>query len=193
MSHHPIVEDAAGGRLPEWAVAGEDRRAHMARVADLMGSWAASVGLGTSEVVRWRAAAYLHDVLRDADPETLRRRVPPALQGLEGPLLHGPAASERLRVDGVEDGELLSAVAYHTVGSSDFGLLGRALYAADFLEPGRSFLPEWREGMRARVPAELDDVVFEIVGSRIRHRVERGGRILSRTLDFWNRLVEERS
>ncbi|NNF14438.1 MAG: HD domain-containing protein [Gemmatimonadetes bacterium] len=193
MSHHPIVEDAAGGRLPEWAEAGEDRRAHMTRVADLMGAWAASAGLGTGDVLRWRAAAHLHDVLRDADPETLRQRVPPALQALPGLMLHGPAAAERLRVAGVDDGELLSAVAYHTVGSPYFGGLGRALYAADFLDPGRSFLPEWRQALRARAPSELDDVVFEIVGSRIRHRVEQGGRILSLTLDFWNRMVEERS
>lgn len=165
----------------------------MARVADLMGAWAASAGLGTADVVRWRAAAHLHDALRDADPEVLRPRLPPELQRLEAPLLHGPAAAERLRIDGVEDGELLSAVAYHTVGSPDFGRLGRALYAADFLEPGRTFLPEWRAELRSRMPGELDEVVFEILGARLRHRVERGGRILPRTLDFWNRLVEERA
>ncbi len=192
MSHHRIVEDAAEGRLPEWAVAGEGRRAHMSRVADLMGSWAAASGLGTSDVVRWRAAAHLHDVLRDSDPEALRARVPPAVQSFQGPLLHGPAAAERLRIEGVEDGELLMAVAYHTVGSPDFGRLGRALYAADFLEPGRAILPEWRAGLRDRVPADLDGVVFEILGARIRHRVEQGGRVLGQTLDFWNRMVEER-
>lgn len=165
----------------------------MSRVADLMGSWAASAGLGTTDVVRWRAAGHLHDALRDADPESLRPRVPPALQALEGLLLHGPAAAERLRVVGVEDGELLAAIAYHTVGSPHFGVLGKALYAADFLDPGRSFLTEWRADLRARVPHELDDVVFEIVGARIRHRVDEGAPILTLTLDFWNRIVEERS
>lgn len=193
MSHHPLVEDAAEGRLPDWAVAGEDRRAHMARVADLLGGWAAGLGLGTTDVVRWRAAGHLHDALRDADPDALRIRVPPALQGLPGPLLHGPAAAERLRIDGVEDGALLSAVAHHTVGSPHLGVLGRALYAADFLEPGRTFRVEWREGLRARMPGDLDDVVRAIVGSRLEHQIERGRPLLSSTVAFWNRMVEERS
>lgn len=165
----------------------------MARVADLLGSWAAELGLSTAQVVRWRAAGHLHDALRDADPEEIRDRVPPALQDLPGPLLHGPAAAERLRVDGVEDGELLMAVAFHTVGSPHFQTLGRALHAADFLEPGRTFLPEWRAGLRERMPDEMDAVLREILASRIVHRVQRGGAVLPRTLDFWNRMVEEGS
>ena len=163
----------------------------MARVADLLGAWAAELGLSTAQVVRWRAAGHLHDVLRDADPEGLRGRVPPALQDLPDALLHGPAAAERLRVEGVDDGELLTAIAHHTVGSPGFRRLGRALYAADFLEPGRSFRPEWRAGLRERMPHELDAVALEILGARIAHRVESGGALLPKTVEFWNRLVEE--
>lgn len=192
MKPNRIVEDAAEGRLPEWAVASEERRAHMQRVTDLLGAWADQLGLDEVERARWRAAGNLHDALRDEDPEELRARVPPALRELPGPLLHGPAAAERLRVDGVDDGELLAAVSFHTVGSAGFGRLGRALYAADFLEPGRPFRPDWRAELRGRMPAALDDVVVEIVRSRIIHRLEGGGRILPRTVDFWNRLVEDR-
>jgi 2-amino-4-hydroxy-6-hydroxymethyldihydropteridine diphosphokinase len=79
------------------------------------------------------------------------------------------------------------------VGDPSFGALGRALYAADFLEPGRSFLPEWRADLRARMPGDLDDVVLEIARARIANLLGRRASVLPRTLDFWNALVAERS
>lgn len=193
LSLHPAVANAAEGRLPDWAMAGDDRRAHMERVSALMDSWADALGVEDDERRRWRAAGHLHDALRDADPDALRARVPPALQGLPGALLHGPAAAERLRIDGVEDGELLKAVAFHTVGSPRFRRLGRALYAADFLEPGRPYRPDWRAELRGRMPDELDAVVREVLRARIGHRLERGDPVLAPTMDFWNRLSEERA
>lgn len=187
---HAIVAQAAEGRLPEWAVAGEARRAHMGRVAALMRDWSVALGLDEDDRVRWPAVGYLHDALRDENPETLRERIPPDVQDLPGPMLHGPAAAERLRVEGVLDGELLRVIAFHTVGDTSFGRFGRALYAADFLEPARTLLSEWRSDLRARMPGDLDEVVAEIAGARITDRVRRGVAVLPRTLRFWNALLE---
>lgn len=187
----PLLKAAAAGELPAWAVATPERRAHVTRVADLLGAWAETMGLDGSEQERWRAAGMLHDALRDERPEVLRARVPVALRGLPDALLHGPAAAERLRVEGVLDGELLRAVAYHTVGDPAFRTLGRALYAADFLEPGRSFLPEWRAELRARMPAELDAVLRRVVAARLTHLIEQGSEVAPRTIAFWNALVAE--
>lgn len=188
---HETVSDAAGGILPSWAVADDGRRSHMARVSALLDEWSEALDLPDIERKRWRAVGYLHDALRDEDPSALRPRVPPALAGLPDPLLHGPAAAERLRTAGVDDGELLLAVAFHTVGDARLGRLGRALYAADFLEPGRPFLPEWRAELRERMPSELDDVVRAIVRARVGNLMERGTAVQPRTLEFWNALVEE--
>ncbi len=162
----------------------------MARVSDLLGSWADTLGLPEEDGVRWRAAGYLHDALREETPDTLRRLVPPALATLPPPLLHGPAAAERLRVEGVMDGEFLRAVAWHTAGDPLFGLLGRALYAADFLEPGRTFAQEWRASLRERMPAEIDAVVLEIARARIEHLLDAGRAVLPRTMAFWNALAQ---
>jgi HD superfamily phosphohydrolase YqeK len=193
LSLHEIVSRAAEGGLPTWAVVSERRLAHIGRVAKLLGGWADSLGLAEDDRRRWRAAGTLHDALRDEDPALLRNRVPPEVKDVPGPLLHGPAAAERLRIDGVLDGELLTAIACHTVGDASFGSLGRALYSADFLDPGRPFLPEWREELRTRMPMDADDVVFEIVRARIMNLMERGGPVLHRTVLFWNRLAEERA
>jgi len=190
MTLHPIVERASHGELPVWAVASEDRRRHMERVADLLGTWAAALGLDEDARGRWLAVGYLHDALRDAPVEELRARVPPTLAALPGRILHGPAAAERLRVEGVADGELLLTVAYHTLGHPALGTLGRALYAADFLEPGRDLLNDWRAGLRDRMPGALEAVVREVLGARIAHLVDRGSAMRSETVGFWNALSE---
>jgi 2-amino-4-hydroxy-6-hydroxymethyldihydropteridine diphosphokinase len=190
MDHHPLVTAAASGRLPEWAVAKPRRREHAVRVAELLDSWAEELGLAEPERARWRAAGCLHDALRDAEPSELRSMVSNA-DALPDGLLHGPATAERLREEGVDDEELLAAIAYHTVGDPGFGILGRALYAADFLDPGRTFLAERRAEMRARAPSELDTVVRDVARERIRDLVCRGLPLDPRTIDFWNRLVAE--
>jgi HD superfamily phosphohydrolase YqeK len=191
VSAHPLVERAALGEIPAWAEATEPRRAHMARVAALMGEWSEDLGLPEEERLRWLAVAWLHDALRDADPEMLRSHVPSTMAGFPGPLLHGPAVAERLRVEGVQDGELLLALAYHTLGHPELRRLGQALYAADFLEPGRDLLNDWRSALRAKMPEELDSVVRELVAARIVHLVERGSPMRPETVAFWNSLAWE--
>ena len=163
----------------------------MERVSQLLGGWADALGLSEWDRCRWRAAGFLHDALREVAPDVLRAEVPDVHSSLPGPILHGPAVAERLRLQGVLDEELLLALTYHTVGHASLGPLGRALYAADFLEPGRDFMPEWREGLRARMPAGLDGVMHDIVAARIRHIVDRSLDLLPDTVEFWNVLVTE--
>lgn len=191
MSVAATIERAAAGELPPWARVGERRRAHIARVAELLGRWSRELGLGETEAARWRAVGWLHDALRDAQAATLRALVPAALRDLPGNLLHGPAAACRLERDGVDDRELLDAVAYHTLGSPKLRRLGRALYAADFLEPGRHFAPVQRATLRARMPRDLDAVVLDIAGARIRHLIAARTTVRPETMDFWNALVTE--
>lgn len=161
------------------------------RVADLLESWGRSLGLTEAALTRWRAAGVLHDALRDADPGALARRVPPGLTGLPPLVLHGPAAAERLRIDGVEDGSLLRAVAYHTLGHPELDDLGRALYLADFLEPGRDLLNEWRSSLRARMPGHAPAVLREVLAARVTHLLETGRPVRPETMAFWNSQATE--
>jgi HD superfamily phosphohydrolase YqeK len=176
-----LVRAAARGRLPAWTTVSPKRLAHMGRVAGLMREWAEALRLPSHEVERWTAAGWLHDALRDADPEVLRRQVPPAFRDLHPLLLHGPAAAERL--DGDADEELRDAIRYHTLGFAGFGTLGKALYLADFMEPGRTFDPEWTASLRARMPDELDAVLRDVVSARVRH-VGEAGEVHPLTLEF---------
>lgn len=186
---HPLVR-AAGreGRLPAWARCSDGRREHVARVADLLAGWSGELGLPEADRVRWRAAGVLHDALRGAGPEELRFWTD---RDWPLPLLHAPACAGRLRDEGVGDEELLEAIAYHPVGRAGLGRLGRHLYLADFLEPGRSFLPDVRERLRWIMPGEPAEALLSTVALRIAHRLEVRGALRPRTIAFWNRLLEE--
>ena len=188
---HPLIEDAAEGRLPDWAEASPGRRAHMRRVADVMEGWGRAWELGEETLRRWRAAALLHDALRDADPERLRPRVAAELRELPGGLLHGPATAARLERVGVDDAPLLTAIRWHTVGHPDFDRLGKALYLADFTEPGRSHADERVAALRDRVPDQLDGVLIEVAADRIGRNLNGALPLRSPTVAFWNGLVDD--
>jgi len=189
-SVHPVLVSASEGVLPRWARATKARVDHMTRVSALMASWARTREEPAVELTRWKAAGFLHDALRDESHDVLRSMVDPPLRDLPGKILHGPGAASMLRAEGVQDEELLDAIRYHTLGSASFESLGWALYAADFLEPGRVMREDWRAELRERAPGDLEAVVKEILVARIGYQLEKGRPLHPETLGFWNRLSE---
>ena len=187
---HPLVAAAAHGVLPDWAVAGTKRREHMARVAKLMKKWSKARGESKRDVQRWTALGYLHDMMREAEPTELRGGMSGSPADVSNAVLHGPAAAARLRDAGVTDEPLLTAVAFHTLGSLDFDDMGMALYAADFLEPGRKFRPKFRQEMRSRMPEDLETAVRAILRFRIRHLLNKERPVRPETMGFWNVMVK---
>lgn len=181
-----LVEKAAHGILPDWAEVKPKRKAHIERVAALMDEWAVAKSVAGKDRLRWLAAAWLHDALRDARPESLRPLVSDDFGDWPGPLLHGPACAARLRSAGVRDASLLRAVAFHTVGHPEFDDAGRALYLADFLEPGRTFDPVGRAVLRARMPHEENAVLRDVLRSRMAHLISSHKKIRRETVAFWN-------
>jgi len=186
---HPLLAEAARGELPAWAQAGPSRREHIERVRALLDEWAVALELPAGERARWCAAGVLHDALRDAPPEELRPQVPPGLRELPGSILHGPAVAVRLRREGVSDRGLLRAVAFHTLGHPKLDAAGRALFAADVLEPGRKYRPEWRRKLRARFPRRPVEVTREVSRARIAWQLEDARPLHRHTMDFWNVLA----
>jgi len=182
-----LLERAAAGELPEWACLKPKRRAHVERVATLMGEWACVLAPG--EEKRWRAAGWLHDALRNANPDELRSTLAPEYAGWPAAVVHAPAAAARLRVEGVSDEALLTAITYHPLGSPRLDTIGRALYVADYIEPGRTFDPYGNAVLRARMPRALDQVVCEVAVARIRHALEEGKPLHPETVTFWNALA----
>ena len=187
LTDETLLHAAARGHLPDWAVASDERRAHMGRVATLLGEWAVRLRLSDHERTEWMALGYLHDALRDAPVAQLHGEVEEKFRDLPGPLLHGPAAAQRLV--GALSPALLNAIRYHTIGHPSLDRAGKALYLADFLEPGRDFEVEWRESLSARMPEELDAVLTEVVAARLQHLVDLRRQIRPETAAFWSAIV----
>ncbi len=162
--------------LPAWTVATPERRAHIERVVALLNEWARAMTVPPDERARWLRAGWLHDALRDA----------PAASELD----HGPLAAERAARDGEHDQGVLDAVRYHSIGYAGWDEVGRMLYLADYLEPGRTFDREARRDLAARVPAERDAVLREVVRRRIEWTVRSGWPLREETVRFWNALVQ---
>jgi len=161
--------------LPSWAVVTAERRAHIERVAALIAEWARVMRVAPAECERWLRAAWLHDALRDA----------PAATQLD----HGPVCADRLMLEGERDQGVLDAVRYHSIGYAGWDDVGRMLYLADYLEPGRPFDSATRAALRARMPGERDAVLTAVARRRIEWIVRSGWRLAPETVAFWNALV----
>lgn len=185
---HPVVMAAARGRLPGWAAVGPRRLSHVARVAALLERWALELGLSDRDRARWVSAGWLHDALRDGDDDLLARLAPEWPEWVR----HGPASAALLEADGVADKELLEAIRYHSLGRSGLGEIGRFLYLADFLEPGRPYLPIERAALCSRLPSEAAGVLRRVSELRIRALLEDGLPLHPDSVSFWNDLVDGR-
>ena len=170
--------------LPEWAEVGEKRRAHIARVTALLDRWALQLRLDADEAQAWHDAGRWHDALRDASAETLRALADDAERPVE--TLHGPAAAVRLAREGETRADLLDAIRWHTVGYAGWSRVGRALYMADFLEPGRQFARADRAFLADHLAHDFDGVFRQVVRMRIEWTVREGKALFPETVALWN-------
>jgi HD superfamily phosphohydrolase YqeK len=170
--------------LPAWACVSEKRRAHIERVTTLLEHWASELRVSAAEARDWRDAGLLHDALRDAPEERLRALVP--RPDFISEMLHGPAAAEMLEREGDNRSEMLDAIRWHTVGSAQWGRLGRALFMADFLEPGRNFARADRAYLASHVASDFDATFRQVLRMRIDHALREGHTLFPETVALWN-------
>lgn len=121
-----------------------------------------------------------HDVAREWSDEDLllyclKHAIPMELEEQRFPmLLHGAVAADLLshRYPDVPM-SWKSAIRWHTIGSCDMGVLGAALFAADYMEPLRRHLvPGEREMLLES--RSLEDLCRTIVDKHLRHLLEKG-------------------
>jgi 2-amino-4-hydroxy-6-hydroxymethyldihydropteridine diphosphokinase len=170
--------------LPGWAQVTEKRRRHIAGVTALLAQWAEEMRIASDERAAWIDAGRFHDALKDAPAADLR-----ALVGdiaYEPQMLHGPAVAARMEQDGEGRAHVLAAVRYHTVGSAEWDRTGRALYMADFLEPGRGFSARDRAFLAAQVPHDFDGVFRQVVRARLEWSLHEGHSLFPETVALWN-------
>ncbi|MCM1309023.1 MAG: bis(5'-nucleosyl)-tetraphosphatase (symmetrical) YqeK [Butyrivibrio sp.] len=122
---------------------------------------------------------------------------------LEKALKHGIEASETERENpvllhgklgayyakhryGVEDKEILSAIAFHTTGRPDMTLLEKIIFTADYIEPGRKKQPRLDE-LRRLAFEDIDLCVYYISEDTLTY-LSQGAvvdKMTERTRDFY--------
>ena len=187
MAHGSAAGAELRPSLPAWSVVTPPRLEHITRVASLASGWASAMGIPDSERNRWLRAIWLHDALRDASDDELTALAP----STPGPaaLRHGPAAAARAKAEGETDRGVLDAVRYHSLGLAEWDMVGRVLYCADYLEPGRSFDREVRADLAARFPSDPSGVLRDVARRRILHTIESRWPLPEPTVRFWNALA----
>ncbi len=179
--------DAIAPELPGWAQAGENRRAHIARVTALLATWGREMSLSASEIKAWHDAGRWHDALRDAPESELRGMVKgTAFEDSPAGVLHGPAAALMLEREGEARPGVLMAVRWHTVGNVEWDRTGRALFMADFLEPGRGFMKTDRAFLASLLPRDFDGVFRQVVAMRLVWTLREGKPLFPESAALWN-------
>lgn len=177
----------AGIELPRWARVSEKRRQHIERVTALLDRWAAQLAIPPDEAQAWHDVGLWHDALRDAPMDELRKWA--GRDDLPTSVLHGFAAAERLAADGEAREPVLQAIRWHTLGHPNWQRTGRALFMADFLEPGRSFLREDRAFLADHVAHDFDGVFRQVLRLRLEWTLREGKPIFAETAALWNSVL----
>lgn len=138
-------------------------------------------------------AGIAHDMCKEKPVKTLLALIKKdgkritALEHSNSELLHGRAAAVLLRENyGIAKKSLLRAVSEHTVCSAKFDTIGKILYIADKIEPGRVKCAYLREKVGA---LPLDALFFEVVQEVVRFIEKKGGYVHPRTQKVYRYLL----
>jgi len=111
---------------------------------------------------------------------------------LEPRLLHAPVGAALLQLElGIEDGDILRAVALHTTGHSDMNLLDKIIYLADCIEDGRRYPGVDR--IRDLARRDLDGAVLAAVERTIYAVLRRGMLLHPQSVSLRNSLLEKQA
>lgn len=104
-------------------------------------------------------------------------------------LLHGRAAAVLLKEDwGVDDHDILEAVANHTFGAVGMSDLAKLLYVADKIEPGRENVT--KECTERLLAMTINGMTRAVVGESMEYLKDKGKKIAPETEAFYNSLSD---
>ena len=160
-----------------------------ARIPHVLGTEQEAVRLALrygADVDRARTAALLHDCTKRLEMDeqlALCAKYGVVLDDLERQvlkLLHAKTGAAVARDRFGVDGEIYSAIFWHTTGHADMTLLEKVIYLADYIEPTRSF--PGVDALRAACYEDLDKGLLMGLEMTVEEMKERGSPVHSATL-----------
>lgn len=105
-------------------------------------------------------------------------------------LLHGRAGAVILQEEfGINEEVILDAVRWHTVGHPDMGSIGKVLFVADYVEPGRDHITE--DFRRMLYGLNLNGMVTEVLSRQIEYLRNKGNIIVESSILLYDKLLSE--
>lgn len=148
-----------------------------------------------ASALKARIAGVVHDVARQWEPSELlayadRHELPVSEAERAYPvLLHAGIGADIARRDfGIDDPEILGAIARHTVAVPGMNALEKIVYEADTFEPGRTFAD--RERLEMLANTSLDAGLLACVSSSIQYLKGRKIPSAAETLALYDELVK---
>ncbi len=127
-----------------------------------------------ADVYKARLAAWLHDIEKESSRDELLQLLrqdaimASATEHRPLPIWHGPCAAIYAKQElGIDDEEVLSAVACHTTGKVNMSLLDKIIFLADVISAERTFPTVAR--LRKMAYEDLDKAVLAAMGENIAH------------------------
>lgn len=172
----------------------ESRLQHILRVEKMAHELATYHQLDRTKA---QLAGLMHDLAKNFKPQVLWKMANeeglPVDEVLEAHphLLHADVSAIVARKEfGVEDEEILQAIANHTLGTAGMDELSCAIYLADSLEPGRGNTPEL-ESLRTLCKENLERAVWQTADYSIQHLIADKRLIHPRTISTRNWFLQK--
>lgn len=128
-----------------------------------------------ADVMAARTAGLLHDCAKCIPTDEKLKRAKkyklPINQSEYGnpDLLHGKLGAYYAKAKyGIEDGDILSAITWHTTGRPDMSLLDKIIFVADYIEPNRKMIFELPE-IRKEAFTDIDICVKHILKNTLEY------------------------
>lgn len=176
------------------AVLSQKRYCHSLAVASLAREMARAFGANEDK-------AYLAGLLHDCAklPERMAELTDKYADMLDSetllcpPVVHAPLGAILAREEyGITDGEVLCAIARHTVAGEGMSLLDKIIYIADMAEAGRDF--DGVDLIRKYCLTDIDKAYKTTLSQSLIFNIKAGNRLHPDTLRAWNEflLTEEK-
>ncbi len=140
-------------------------------------------------------AAIFHDYAKFRSKDEMREIVmqqgmPESLLHYGTELLHAPVGAYLVKEEaGIEDLEVLEAIAYHTTGRAAMGTLEKIIFLADYIEPGRNF-PGVDE-VRKQAKENLNLACIQALKNTVGFLMKQNQLIYPETIYTYNSLLAE--
>ncbi len=140
-----------------------------------------------------RLAAWLHDAAKGLSParqKALAKQAGADAKELASPSLwHAAASSYMARQQfGIKNPSVLQAIRFHTTGAPGLGPLAKALYVADYSEPGRRY--KGTKKLRKLALSDLEAAYREVLREKLAWVVHKRQALHPRTVEAYNEALQ---